>query len=139
MIEEVMLQSYSSSEVDSTQKSFEFTNYDGSVKIARDLAKITSINEEYQKEGIRLFNEYLESRIVPEDVSAIIKAVIEFPSVQIINVLTRMTETIEDPLFITAVEMFRGSIQDADTKSYTRVYIQVDGKYILVNLSISKI
>lgn len=139
VVEHVMAKAYSTEDVQGKAKSFEFTNFDGSVKVRRELAKITKINAELLSEGTRLFNEYLASKVVPEDVAVIIRGVIEYPSLQVINVLIKMVDTVDDPLFTTAVECLRGSIEEVDTKSYTMVYVMVEEKYQLINLSISKV
>jgi len=121
-------------------KSFEFTNFDGSVKISKDLAKITRKIPEKEEEGKLLFTQYLETRIVPDDVKAIVTELLKNPTTQAIRIITKMVPVVNDPIFEQAVTCFSEACYEADTKTYTRVYVlSDDGKYEIINLSLSKI
>jgi hypothetical protein len=138
MIDKVMALSVKEEDV-ITGKSFEFTNFDQSVKIVKEFTKITQVDPEIREQAVSLFDEYLTSRIVPEDVSKLIKEILKNPTLQILRIMQGLTDVIKDPLFKQAVDTFNLGVNQAEGKSYARVYLELENKYKMVNLSLSKL
>jgi len=122
-----------------TGKSFEFTNFDQSVKIVKEFTKITQVDSEIREQAVALFNQYLDTRIVPDDVSKLIKEILKDPTLQILRMMQGLTDVIKDPLFTQAVETFNSGVKQVASKSYARVYLEVENIYKMVNLSLSKL
>jgi len=108
-MEEVATASLVSGEADQG-KSFEFSNFDGSIKVSKDMTQFRIVEPGLFAAGKLAFNDFATNRIVSPEIKSIIDALIESPTAAKINALTRLKPTINDDLFTEAVNFMEAAV-----------------------------